>query len=507
MKIRGVTTTTPIARHAVTDDTAVSRKPWSSKHTIDTLCPAFIESGAIVSCEPVESYPLEVVSHIGKEASSAKLTRLGKNLLAYPYMETSKTVNGLTFTDLGDGKIKASGTAERDTNFYFCTFNSGKRTFIPAGTYTLSGNPSMASLSMFVYPSQEASNFLVHSGNLNSGNKWKVTFESDAYYGMYLYVAKGTTIDHIISPQIEVGEVATPYEPYRCEEVSIDFGRTVNGGSFNWNTGVLTDENGATYQLNAHEILGLSGTNTLYSDTGDTTVSGRSVQYISASTDSDATIQALINHAVNKANPHGVTAEQVGAAPGGYGLGGIPTKVITLSELDNTYESGWYWLSAPGTTLNGVYFNYGTVFVHGMESGSCKQEIHPLAQNCVLKRYAYGNNWQPWECPNPPMASGVEYRTTERIANGIPIYTTAIEFGALPNASSAQIVLDLDIENILSIEGNVSKTTTDQLIVNAIGNCGGLSDVWYDKKAKKLGALTTSDLSDATLFVILKYIK
>lgn len=502
MKIRGTTINTPLARHAVTDDTAVSRKPWSSKHTIDTLCPAFIESGSIVSCEPVESYPLEVVSHIETAANSAKLTRLGKNLLTFPYLDKSKTTNGITITVNDDGSVTMNGTATAEVLFFLT--NSFQAPAI-GEKYTISGCPSGGSATTYRLD--------WYGGGLgfgtNYGGSTVITPTDEGVITFRLLVFNGATVNNVVfHPQLELGATVTPYEPYReLGEVSIDFGRTVNGGSFNWNTGVLTDENGATYQLNAHEILGLSGTNTLYSDTGDTTVSGRSVQYISASTDSDATMQALINHAVNKANPHGVTAEQVGAAPGGYGLGGIPTKVITLSELDNIYESGWYWLSATGTTLNGVYFNYGTVFVHGMESGSCKQEIHPLAQNCVLKRYAYGNNWQPWECPNPPLASGVEYRTTERIANGIPIYITAIEFGALPNASSAQIVLDLDIENILSIEGNVSKTTTDQLIVNAIGNCGGLSDVWYDKKAKKLGALTTSDLSDATLFVILKYIK
>ena len=60
MKIRGTTLTTPIARHAIPDDSAVSSKPWSSQNTVDKLCPSFTESGSIITCQPVEGYPLEV---------------------------------------------------------------------------------------------------------------------------------------------------------------------------------------------------------------------------------------------------------------------------------------------------------------------------------------------------------------------------------------------------------------------------------------------------------------
>lgn len=40
-----------------------------------------------------------------------------KNLLKYPYMETTKTENGITFTDNGDGSITINGTATANVNF------------------------------------------------------------------------------------------------------------------------------------------------------------------------------------------------------------------------------------------------------------------------------------------------------------------------------------------------------------------------------------------------------
>ena len=46
------------------DDSKISRHTWSSKNTVDKLCPAFTESGSMVNFKPMEGYPLEVTSHI-----------------------------------------------------------------------------------------------------------------------------------------------------------------------------------------------------------------------------------------------------------------------------------------------------------------------------------------------------------------------------------------------------------------------------------------------------------
>jgi hypothetical protein len=122
---------------------------------------------------------------------------------------------------------------------------------------------------------------------------------------------EGGTITGLFSYklQLEAGSTATEYEPYRGEEITLDLGQTVYGGSLDWNTGLLTITKGniesyagenvpdgwisstgelstgaqVVYpiaetdpvQLTPQEILGLSGTNTLYSDTGDTDVSGK----------------------------------------------------------------------------------------------------------------------------------------------------------------------------------------------------------------------------------------
>ena len=48
-----------------------------------------------------------------------------RNILKYPYGQTTKTVNGIIFTDNGDGSITANGTATANANFYFILYESG----------------------------------------------------------------------------------------------------------------------------------------------------------------------------------------------------------------------------------------------------------------------------------------------------------------------------------------------------------------------------------------------
>ena len=117
-------------------------------------------------------------------------------------------------------------------------------------------------------------------------------------------------------------------------------------------------------------------------------------------------------HAAGGDDP--ITPESIGAAPAGYGLGGYPQKTISLAELDSVFNTGWYWLSQPGSTLSGVGFNYANVLVHGIEPTSCTQELRPLATNIVLRRRCHQNSWGEWEVENPPFVPGVEYRTTEQ---------------------------------------------------------------------------------------------
>lgn len=62
------------------DDSKVGSLPWSSKNTVDKLCPSFSESGSAVRCEPVDGYPLKVVTELPEVGGAITLTQCGRNI-------------------------------------------------------------------------------------------------------------------------------------------------------------------------------------------------------------------------------------------------------------------------------------------------------------------------------------------------------------------------------------------------------------------------------------------
>lgn len=61
----------------------------------------------------------------------------GKNLLKYPYDNTTKTANGIIFTDNGDGSVTIKGTATTNSYFSFHDNADDRRLNLPTGTYKL----------------------------------------------------------------------------------------------------------------------------------------------------------------------------------------------------------------------------------------------------------------------------------------------------------------------------------------------------------------------------------
>ena len=68
-----------------------------------------------------------------------------KNLISYPYYETSHTDHGIVWTDNGDGTVTANGTAEGANSvfiFHSRVISTPNTLIVPNGTYFLSGCPS-----------------------------------------------------------------------------------------------------------------------------------------------------------------------------------------------------------------------------------------------------------------------------------------------------------------------------------------------------------------------------
>lgn len=138
------------------------------------------------------------------------ITVAGKNLIPYPYIYTTTTINGVTFTDNGDGSITVNGTATANAVFFLA--NNSNLTIKPNTTYTLSGfdelNVSQADLRV---SDSLTTAYMVHRDNTSAVFQYSNT---DKVY-IQILIRNGTVCDNLkFKPQLELGSTATEYEPY-----------------------------------------------------------------------------------------------------------------------------------------------------------------------------------------------------------------------------------------------------------------------------------------------------
>lgn len=327
------------------DDTQITTtNPWSSMQIVKTLCPPFTVSGATVQCTPVANYPLGVQVEItptqegtgapspdnirpitGRDAVS--VTRCGKNILKPP----GKNINsaGIVFTANDDGTLTINGTSTE--NAYYDYFNKKNMLQLAEGDYVLIPGSNLTRITCknistnTLYSSVVGQNCIVHP--------------TAGKYIVYIAVDTGITADNVIArPQIVLGTTATPFEPYTGDTYDIALPETVYGGTLDVETGTLTVTHGEiaayngealpgewisdrdvyatgtqpsigaqvvyaltdpqTIQIDAQNILAISGTNTLYADSGAVTVSGYS-DPIATIASLQARVSALESAALN----------------------------------------------------------------------------------------------------------------------------------------------------------------------------------------------------------------
>ena len=226
-KIIGGTTTTPIRVTKVNND-EVSTSLWDSKTIVDRLCQPINESGSIVSCYPVDGYPLEVKT----DSEATNITRCGKNLIPFPYNNGKYVAGyvlekvGVTFTVLDDGGIYVKGTPTEATYFVVCQN-------VDFGTGTISSQ-----------------------NKPNGATNGTCAASIDLYYNatsasksVTLTVKANVEYDTVYYPQIEAGTVCTAYEPYVAETLT-------------------ADPSGTTV------VVAMSGCNSIRADKGEVTVIG-----------------------------------------------------------------------------------------------------------------------------------------------------------------------------------------------------------------------------------------
>lgn len=129
----------------------------------------------------------------------------GRNILSYPFYNKTKTENGITFTDNGDGTLTVNGTATDNAFFHFLIDGSQR----VKGRYVLSGLSGGSGTSYYIQP------FI--SGTAVRGlTNGSMAYDFDGVLDkITMVVSKGVTLENLrVKLQVEQGDTATNFEKY-----------------------------------------------------------------------------------------------------------------------------------------------------------------------------------------------------------------------------------------------------------------------------------------------------
>jgi hypothetical protein len=189
------------------------------------------------------------------DISTVKLDALGKNLIPYPYQLGTRTLNGITFTDNGDGTITANGTATAATYYSIWEHTKAKVSITKGEFYTLSGCPDGGGSSTY----QIACQCVENNSWLNlwdKGTGATTTAKGDAFVKVIIYIANGATVDNVVfKPMLEKGASTTPYEPYKVTTYTPNADGIVEGvKSIYPVTNLFLDTEGVLIEAKYHQI-------------------------------------------------------------------------------------------------------------------------------------------------------------------------------------------------------------------------------------------------------------
>lgn len=170
--------------------------------------------------DPSPDNPQEIVS-----TDVTAVTVTGAQVIPYPYRDTTKTSDGITFTDMGNGGIKVTGTSTKQ----YITFQINNNLFLPPGIYTKNVSDEFG----LVFQISRYINNKYDTIAVGPNNK---TFDTSSWdYNKYEYhvliqVAKSDlTFNTIFYPMINRGDTALPWEPYRSKTAAITLTEPLRG--------------------------------------------------------------------------------------------------------------------------------------------------------------------------------------------------------------------------------------------------------------------------------------
>lgn len=127
----------------------------------------------------------------------------------------------------------------------------------------------------------------------------------------------------------------------------------------------------------------------------------------------------------------------IAAAPKGFGLGDI-WNIAPSRDADLITGSG-FQMAVLNTPIGSSWWGILS-FIYDADTATqwAMSQNDASYYGSVCKREKRAGTWTPWEWGNPPLALGVEYRTTERYL-GKPVYIRLEEVAALPNNTTLTV--------------------------------------------------------------------
>lgn len=186
-----------------------------------------------------------------------------KNLIPYPYAETTKIVNGITFTDNGDGSITVNGTSS--ATVIYAAYSISNYFYLKAGTYVYSD--SVVNPSLNTYYSEirtvDGDSIIVHS--YDNGKVFTIT--ETTKLRINLRIASDLTVNNLVfRPQLELGTQATAYTPHVSDISSVSvkkYGKNLIPYLYVSSTKTV---NGLTFTDNGNGSITVNGTPTGFAD-------------------------------------------------------------------------------------------------------------------------------------------------------------------------------------------------------------------------------------------------
>lgn len=386
-------------------------------------------------------------------------TSQGRNIIPYPYSQTTKTVYGVTFTDNKDGSIGISGTQDGSTSrpymgvgIWWGTDKKEGNIKIDANTYfTISANCSSDNAGIRYYVYDESGSKL--ADNIVYGTATKtLKFDVDTWVALCIETAANSeTYDCICKPQLELGTIAHAYEP--SIESNVNLKKEID------KTSTLQGQNLISYPYDGTEG-NTNGITWTVNDDGSVTANGTASKEASYSLIYPYNLSTM--KSLQLGNTYiisdGLTDEQhtnVGymqfvrydknnPTNWKYGVSSMKGTEIYTANDENTLQYGIRLIIRNGATANNITFK------PMLEVGTMSHEYQPTTLSNPTLKKEIGSALQPESIVNNQTTTVAGFALDARQANPNIDGSLAKQISDLNGSLNSKKIPSFGIENIFT---------------------------------------------------------